>query len=304
MEDSLITSIAKRVFAVVVAGAGIGYAVHEHHTAQNLAAQNSQLAAEYNTLAALNSQVTAQLIATKGQMDALTAKVNELALSNETKAAAPSAPSVAMAISHPHATHHANAEDLRFKKLQSQVDAQGKQIEDARNNLGNEIEDTRNNLTNTTTELTGSIARTHDELVVLEKKGERSYSEFDLQKSKQFQRKGSVSISLRKADPKRQYADLQLMVDDRNLSQKHVNLYQAVMFYQPGQRPVEIVINDITKDHIHGYVSTPKYQQSDLAAMSNGGNPPAPSTNQAANSNAQPSARRKLPLPDGAPNSQ
>jgi hypothetical protein len=182
MEDSLITGItpvAKRVVpyivAVVVAGAGIGYAVHEHNSAQALAAQNSQ--------------VTAQLSATKGQMDALTAKVNALTLSNETKAAAPSAPSVAIATSRPHAPHHASAEDLRFKKLQSQVDAQGKAIED-----------TRNNLANTSTELTGSIARTHDELVVLEKKGERNYAEFDLQKSKQFQHEGPVSISLRKAN--------------------------------------------------------------------------------------------------------
>jgi hypothetical protein len=229
-------------------------------------------------------------------MDALTAKVNALAVSNETKAAATNIPAsaVVMATSRPHATHRASAEDLRFKKLQSQVDAQSK-----------EIEDTRNSLTNTSTELTGSIARTHDELVVLEKKGERSYSEFDLQKSKQFQREGPVSISLRKANTKHQYADLQLMVDDRNLSQKHVNLYQPVMFYQPdSQRPVEIVINNITKDHVHGYVSSPKYLQSDLAAMAKGGNNSAPATNQAANSNAQPSSRQKLPLPNSASNSQ
>ena len=287
MEDSFIAGaapVAKRVVpyvvAVVVAGAGIGYAVHERHSAQTLAAQNSQ--------------VTAQLSATKGQMDALAAKVNALALSNETKAAAPSAPSVAMATSRPHAAHHDSAQDQRFKKLQSQVDAQGK-----------EIEDTRNNLASTSTELTGSIARTHDELVVLEKKGERSYSEFDLQKSKEFKREGPVSISLRKANSKHQYADLQLMVDDRNLSQKHVNLYQPVMFYQPdSQRPVEIVINSITKDHVHGYISAPKYQQSDLAAMANGGNNSAPATNQAANSNAQPSPRQRLPLPDSGPNHQ
>ena len=280
MEDSFITGvapIAKRVVpyivAVVVAGAGIGYAVHEHHSAQTLAAQNSQ--------------VTAQLSATKGQMDALTAKVNALALSNEKTAAAPSAPSVAMATSRPHATHHASAEDPRFKKLQSQVDAQGK-----------EIEDTRNNLANTSTELTGSIARTHDELVVLEKKGERSYSEFDLQKSKQFQREGPVSISLRKANTKHQYADLQLMVDDRNLSQKHVNLLQPIMFYtSDSPQPVEIVINDIGKDHIHGYVSAPKYRQSELASMANASDNPQDQNQVQASPSDQPAPRKKLTLP-------
>lgn len=284
MEDSLISGmspVAKRVVpyivSVVIGGAGIGYAVHEHHNAQTLATQNSQ--------------VTAQLNATHSQLDTLTAKVNALAASNQAKATAPPAPPPAVvATSSRPAVHHATTQDSRYKKLQSQVDAQGKAIED-----------TRSDLDNTRTELTGSIARTHDELVVLEKKGERNYYEFDLQKSKQFQRQGPVSISLRKANTKHQYADLALMVDDRNLSQKHVNLYQPVMFYQPDSpQPVEIVINDITKDHIHGYVSASKYRQSELTAAAN----PAPGPDQAANPNptAQPQPRQKLPLPNSEPN--
>jgi len=107
---------------------------------------------------------------------------------------------------------------------------------------------------------------------VLEKKGERSYFEFDLQKSKQFTHEGPVGVSLRKANLKHQYADLELMVEDRDLVQKHVNLDQPVMFYQPDtELPIQVVINDITKDHIHGYVSAPKYRKSELASMSDGG---------------------------------
>src|SRR6202044_1648663 len=145
----------------------------------------------------------------------------------------------------------------RLTRMQAQLDAQGK-----------EIEDTRGDLTNTRTELTGSIAHTHDELVVLQKKGERNYVEFDIQKSKQFQREGPIGISLRKADTRHQFADLQLMVEDRNLVQKHVNLNQPVMYYQSDtEQPIQIVINDITKDHIHGYVSAPKYPKSELTSM-------------------------------------
>lgn len=163
--------------------------------------------------------------------------------------------------------------------MQSQLDAQGKAIDD-----------TRNDLTNARTELSGSIARTHDELVVLEKKGERNYVEFDLSKSKEFKREGPISISLRKANEKHQYADLALIVDDRDLSQKHVNLYQPAMFYQPDSpQPVEIVINQISKNHIHGYISAPKYRQSELAAAS--------SQDQSANPAAQPPVRQKLPVP-------
>ena len=96
---------------------------------------------------------------------------------------------------------------------------------------------------------------------------------------------------------KHQFADLEMMVNDRNLSQKHVNLFQPVMFYMPDSpQPVEIVINDIGKDHIHGYVSSSKYRQSELASMTNDSANPAQNANQA-NPGDQPAPRKKLPLP-------
>lgn len=275
MEDSPIQAAAPAVrrlapiiVAVFIGITGLGYAVHEHNNAQSLATENQQM--------------TAQLSTTHSQLDALSAKVNALTTSLEAKPAPPPPP-VVVAAPHrrPAASHRSSAQDLRFKKLQSQIDAQGKAIEEARGDLAN-----------TRTELSGSIARTHDELVVLEKKGERSYFEFDLQKSKQFKREGPLSVSLRKANERHQYADLQLTVDDRDLTQKHVNLYQPVMFYQPDtQQPVELVINSISKDHIHGYISAPKYSKAELTVASD----------QAPNSTVPP-ARQKLPTPTPEPN--
>jgi hypothetical protein len=61
-------------------------------------------------------------------------------------------------------------------------------------------------------------------------------------------------------------------------------------------RPIEIVINDISRNHIHGYVSAPKYRKSDLAAAPDNSANPAPGSDQAANSNAQPAPRKKLSL--------
>jgi predicted carbohydrate-binding protein with CBM5 and CBM33 domain len=97
------------------------------------------------------------------------------------------------------------------------------------------------------------------------------------------------------------------MVDDRNLSQKHVNLYQPVMFYTPDTpQAVEVLINNISKDHIHGYVSAPKYRQSELVSMSNAAANAVPGSGQgsgqgtaqaATNSSEPPSPRQKLPLP-------
>jgi uncharacterized coiled-coil protein SlyX len=304
MEDSVLSKLAPLgkqlapyVVAVVVGGAGLGYAVHEHHDAEDLAVQNAQ--------------VTAQLNETHSQLDALEAKVNELAANSQASTASPTAPPdpevtpqpapAAAPQSVPAATkaakprggtHRAAVQDPRFNKLQSQVDAQSKQLED-----------TRTDLASARTELTGSIARTHGELVVLQRRGERNYYEFDLQKSKEFKRQGPISLSLRKANTKHQYADLQLTVDDRNLSQKHVNLYQPVMFYQPDTaQPVEVVINEISKDHIHGYVSAPKYKQSELTASAGSAGYPGQGPEQAAAATSQLPTRQKLPMPTSESN--
>jgi hypothetical protein len=270
--------------AVAVLGGSLGgYAIHEHHSAQSLAAKNAQ--------------ATAQLNDTKHELSDLTTKVNMLVARNEaqTAPAAPVAATSTPAAKHGRPSPAHRREDPRYKKLQAQLDAQGKAIEDTRSALAG----TQGDLVSTRTELTGSIAHTHDELVLLEKKGERNYSEFDVVKSKEFQHKGPFGIRLRKANVKHQYADLELIVDDRDLQQKHINLFQPVMFYTPdSQQPVEVVINDISKNHIHGYVSAPKYGQAELASMATAPSAATTGTDAGIVNTAatQPPARKRLTL--------
>ncbi len=225
-----------------------GYAVHEHNNAKQMADETAQ--------------VQASLQATNAQIAQLTAKLNDLT-------APKPAPVVATARSG-HRRHVVNGHvvsDARWKKMQAQLDAQNQAI-DAN---GKAIEATRNDLNSARTELGGSIARTHDELVALQRKGERNYFEFDLSKSKGFQTTGPVGVHLKKANVKHQYADLELLVDDVSLTKKHVNLFEPAVFYAAdSDHPVELVINKISKDHIHGYVSAPKYRRSELASMSQG----------------------------------
>jgi hypothetical protein len=280
MDVSSLTAKPIAMIAGVLAlgGALGGYAIHEHSSAQKLAADNLQ--------------ATAALNQTQHQVSDLTAKVNDLVLQNEAQRAA----QAAAQSSKPSASGRSAAprqvkEDPRFKKLQSQLDEQGKAIEQTRSDLAG----TQGDLVSTRTELSGSIAHTHDELVVLQKRGERNYSEFDISKSKEFRRTGPIEIRLKKANNKHQFADLELLVDDRHLSQKHVNLFQPVMYSTPDNpQPVEIVINDISKDHIHGYVAASKYKQSELTAMVSANDTAANGTETAV---AQPPARKKLPMP-------
>jgi hypothetical protein len=277
------------IAAVLIGGAGVGYAVHERNAAANLAAQNAQ--------------VTAQLGATNSQLNTLTAKVNDLMASQAKPSPAAPAPAPEPVRTGTHraaAVHRASAQDQRFKKIESQLDAQGKAIDEERTDLAS-----------ARTELGGSIARTHGELVLLERKGERNFFEFDIQKSKDFKHEGPVSLRLRKADSKHGFADLLLVVDDRNLTQKHVNLYQPVMFYEPDSpQPLEVVINDISKDHIHGYVSAPKYSKTELTAMADTSNAATPGNAQdgtqagaqgtddgVVGNPPQPAPRKKLTVP-------
>lgn len=269
--------------AIAILGGSLGaYGLYEHNKAQVLESQNAQ--------------ANATLGETRHELMDLTTKVNTLVARSETQpASAPAdadASSRAARVVRPPAAHPVHREDPKYKKMQSQLDAQGKAIEETRS----AIDSTRGDLANTRTELTGSIAHTHDELVVLQKKGERNYTEFDIYKSKEFQHKGPFGVRLKKANVKHQYADLELIVDDRNLTQKHVNLFQPVMFYTPdAPQPVEVVINEVSKDHIHGYISASKYGKAELASMAN--TPDASTQTAAASPSDQPPARKKLTVP-------
>src|SRR5207237_8728743 len=111
-------------------------------------------------------------------------------------------------------------EDPRWKQIQTQLSEQQKQIDATRQDLGS-----------ARTELQGSIARTHDELVLLQKKGQRNYFEFDIDKSGQFEKDGPVGIRLKKTKTKHQYADLEMMVEDFKVSKKQVNVLEPCIFY-------------------------------------------------------------------------
>jgi hypothetical protein len=176
--------------------------------------------------------------------------------------------------------------------MQGQLDDQGRQIAS-----------TRDDLANTRTELQGSIAKTHDELVLLQRKGERNYYEFDVDKSGEFQRQGPISIRLKKANTKHEYADLELMVDDFKVSKKHVNIDEPVVFYPGDERtPVELVINSIGKNRIRGYVSEPKYRSADLRAMANStANTQSGASDQTSPGGKPSPARQRLQLPADAP---
>jgi hypothetical protein len=160
------------------------------------------------------------------------------------------------------------AVDKRYAQLQTQLTDQQRQLRETLDLIAKNHRELQGSLNSTRDELNGSIAKTHEELVVLAKRGERSYFEFDLAKSKEFQRIGPLPLSLRKTDTKHSSFDMAMVVDDNQLMKKKVNLYEPIWIHTENQsQPMQVVVNRITKDLVHGYVSAPKYKPSELATI-------------------------------------
>jgi DNA repair exonuclease SbcCD ATPase subunit len=105
----------------------------------------------------------------------------------------------------------------------------------------------------------GLIATNGSELAALKLRGERNYIEFKLGKSKQPQRVGDITLQLKKTDPKRNKYTVDVMADDKLTEKRDKNINEPVQFYTSKAKiPYELVVNQVQKDMIVGYLSTPK----------------------------------------------
>jgi hypothetical protein len=256
----IVTSVA--VLALAVAGVLFYYNFQQKSMIAGLTSQESGMNTTISDL--------------KGQLDDTTSKLNEVsaqqaaaveANANQAKSRAAAGPSP--------------AETKRLQQLQAGLDEQKQEMESTQSDLSQTRSDLEGSMNSTRDELNGSIAKNHDELVQLEKRGERDYIEFDAGKSKGFQRTGPLGVSLRRIDPKHDNVDMMVLVNDRQISKKKVNLYEPVWIYQDKDaEPMQVVVNKITANSVHGYISTPKYSASELNTSTGQGSvqPPAPAS--------------------------
>lgn len=128
-----------------------------------------------------------------------------------------------------------------------------------------ELEKTIGDLKRVTGDLgvtSGYVATNGKELAALRRMGERDYTEFTLSKSaKSGQRVGGVMLTLKKADPKRNRFTLEVFADDKKTEKKDRTVNEPVQFYvAKAHQPYEIVVNEVKKDVIVGYLAKPKDQ--------------------------------------------
>jgi chromosome segregation ATPase len=104
----------------------------------------------------------------------------------------------------------------------------------------------------------GLIATNARELAALRELGERSYYEFTIPKGSPV-KVANLTITLKKVDPKRNKYNVDILADDKRVEKKDKTINEPVQLYVGGARqPYEIVVNEVRKDTIVGYVAAPK----------------------------------------------
>jgi hypothetical protein len=262
--------------ALMLGGGGAMY-VHSSNLESELRSLRSNTAAE---IAALKSSNTAQGESHSKTMAEMTAMIeqaqtNAKSIAAQARANAKNTTAMMNQMQENHKAETAKFEatigDLKTAADSSFAEVNGKvgevvtEVGTVKTELGN----TKSALDETIAELktvrgdlgvqSGLIATNSKELAALRELGDRNYFEFSLTKKEPTATFAGVNMKLRKADMKRNKFNLELISDDKKVEKKDKNLYEPVQFYVAGARqPFEIVVNEISKDKIVGYLATPK----------------------------------------------
>jgi len=251
------------LFAVLIAGVAV--LAYAGHSVQTRLEQELSKADEQNKiLTAQLEQANTRIADLKGQVEVTSQKVGM------TQAELAEARTRAEAIR--------KQQVASDQKLSEQISANQKESEAKIGAVATDvtgakkdIEATRTDLEATKTKLdratgdmgvmSGLIARNHDDLEELKRKGDRNYYEFTIQKAKTPQRVGPVQIAVNKTDQKKSKYTMTVLADDKSIEKKDKTAGEPVQFYVKGSArlsPYEIVVFDVGKNQITGYLATPK----------------------------------------------
>jgi hypothetical protein len=107
--------------------------------------------------------------------------------------------------------------------------------------------------------MSGLIATNSTQLDALKALGDRDYVQFDLKRTAGKQKVGDMQLALSKADPKHNRFTINVLADDKMVEKRDRTINEPVQLYLGGNhQPEEIVVNEVKKDEVIGYVSIPK----------------------------------------------
>ena len=110
--------------------------------------------------------------------------------------------------------------------------------------------------------MSGLIATNSKELTALRELGDRNYVEFEIPRTGKAQKVGDIQLAVRKTDVKRSKFTLDVIADDRKIEKRDKTANEPVQFYvlSKARQPYELVVNEVTKDAVKGYLAVPKVQ--------------------------------------------
>jgi hypothetical protein len=247
----------------VVAFILVGYLlVSGYYERQSVQTQFDKSSAQVQSLAAQLDKANTNLSGLRGELD-LTSK--KLGLTQDELAHARS-------VAESTAKQQKKSEDqfrTQIGQVQQDTSAKFGEVATELNGTKSDVDATKKDLADTKAKLmstvgdlgvqSGLIARNHEDVETLKRLGERNIYEFNITKAKEASKVGPVSITLRKVDVKKYKFTVGVMADDKNIEKKDKTVGEPVQFYVRGARaPYELVVFDVGKDKISGYLSTPK----------------------------------------------
>lgn len=161
------------------------------------------------------------------------------------------------------------ADEETTKKQFGEVSGEVNGVKGEVTKVSADVTDTRNDLATTKGKLEHAIgdlskhseliATNHDELEYLKHRGDRDYFEFTLQKGKDPTHLSIISLQLKKTDPKKSKFTMYVLAEDKKIEKKDRTVNEPLQFYTGRERQLfEVVVNSMDKDHVTGYLSTPK----------------------------------------------
>ncbi len=145
-----------------------------------------------------------------------------------------------------------------LKKVEGDVEGVASQVDQTRRELA-QAEDL---LLSTQDQLAGVHGRVElhaEDLARLRGSLERSVTHFTLDQSKDRTRVDDIQVRLKVADSRKNRYTVEILADDQIIVKKNSNANEPIEFYVTGaDRPYELVVTDIQKGRVSGYLSKPK----------------------------------------------
>lgn len=259
--------------ALALAG-NIALLIHSHTLARNLADTQAATQAQ---IASLNDQLARTTAASEKRVDTVAREARESAASAQERALSEARRNQAALSAKLTETREAeqqarrqmggdidelrqqhSATDTKVTELGGDVNGVKGEVASAKSDIeshGNELKRVNGDMG----VMSGLIATNAKELASLRELGERNYVEFDLKKKSEPQNVGGIQLSLAKADARRNRYTMNVVAGDKRFEKRDRTINEPVQLYVAGNRqPVEIVVNEVKKDEVVGYVSVPK----------------------------------------------